>query len=366
MKRYIFSIVLSFLYVSLVSAQSGRFEKDTTIDPILNELQIIRGIQEESQTHRKIAIKRRQQKDSLLNRLNDNEILSDYAIMSMIEENTHQDDVKDGWNLYGWIAFFLSFFSLGVGFYTFYAQKRTEGNTKKLSKDMQRALLVELTRHLYRNLVIIRTIRTKMTDIDYKGYPSEEHFEKLKIPMNNIHLDSFYGNDRHFQSMHNLYLNLRNYNEEIKVAEKHFVNPMLSKEVKEEDLDTLEFKVFFLTERILETIYRIWGNVDDSLKDNEERKDKMDKDPRNQKLKEDVKKQIQVALEGLTTESNNIDVEGGGMFKPVSVEEIKGTSYSRLYSETELEQICEALNHDIKEERKKNPHGAWKLRVIRY
>lgn len=366
MKRILSSLVLLLLYVSSLSAQSGDSANDTIIDPILNELQIIRSIQEESQTHRKNAIIRRQQKDSLKNRLNDNEILSDYAIMSMIEENTHQDDVKDGWNLYGWIAFFISFFSLGVGFYTFYAQKKTEGNTKKLSKDMQRALLVELTRHLYRNLVILKTMRTKMVDIDYKGYPSEEHFEKLKIPMNNIHLDSFYGNDNHFQVMHNLYLNLRNYNEEIQVAERHFTNPVLSKETKEEDLDTLEFKVFFLTERILETIYRIWGCVDDNITDDNVRKESMDNNSENQKLKEDVRKQIQVALKGLTNASKNIDVEGSGIFKPVSVEELKATSYSRLYNETELTELCEALNNDIKEERKKNPRGAWKLRVIRY
>lgn len=366
LKRFLSFIVLAMLYVSLISAHNEGPGNDTIIDPILNELQIIRGIQEESQTLRKNAIITRQHKDSLRNRSNDPEILSDYAFMSMIEENTHQDDIKDGWNLYGWIAFGIGIFSLAVAIYTLFAQKKTEGNTKKLSQDMQRALLVELTRHLYRNLIIINAIRSKMIDIDYKGYPSEEHFEKLKIPMNNIHLESFYGNDKHFQTMHNLYLNLRNYNEEITVAEKHFVNPMLSKKTKEEDLDTLEFKVFFLTERILETIYRIWGYVDDSIDDDNARKERMDKEPRNKKLKEDIKKQIQVALKGLTSESNNIDVEGSGKFKPISLEDIKNTSYSRLYDDSELIKICEAINHDIHEERKKNSRAAWKLRVIRY
>lgn len=111
------------MYVSLISAQHERIGNDTIIDPILNELQIIRGIQEESQTHRKNAIIKRQQKDSLLKRLNDAEILSDYAFMSMIEENTHHDDIKDGWNLYGWIAFFIAIFTLGRGIHLLFSEE---------------------------------------------------------------------------------------------------------------------------------------------------------------------------------------------------------------------------------------------------
>ena len=205
-----------------------------------------------------------------------------------------------------------------------------------------------------------------MIEIDYNGYPSEEHFKKLKIPMNNIHLDSFYENEKHFQTMYNLYLNLRNYNEEITVAEKHFVNPILPKISKEEDLDTLEFKVFFLTERIIETIYRIWGYVDEDIEDDTEKKKRMDEESCNQKLKKEIKSKIQEAIKGLTNVSKNIDVEGSEKFKPITVEDIKDTSYSRLYNETELKKLCESINNDIKEERKKNPIGAWKLRIISY
>lgn len=347
MKKFILILLGTIVFIGNLCAQeSATNYTDSSANQILNELQIIRGIHEESRIKRERAVAERYRRDSMENRNSQEDLSSDYSIMARIEDNTHQRPYQDGWNFYGIVAFIVSLLSLIVSWYTFYSQRKTEGNTKKLSKEMQRKLLNELLRHLYRNLVIVYTMRTKLEEIDFKGFPSEEHFKKLKIPMENIHLDAFYGNDDHFQLMHILYLNLRNYNEEIDVAESHLLNSNLSKETKISDLDTLEFKVSYLTGRIVDTIKKIWGSSNEIMND--------------------IRKALQISLEGHTNAEDNIDVEGSENFKHLTVEEIKNTSYSKLYESDELDKFCSFFNEDVHQERMKNNRGAWKIRIIKF
>ena len=346
MKRFI--IAFSFTLLALLSAfaQETQIQSDTTGQQILNELQIIRGLQEESRDQRLRAVEERHRRDSLQNKKSEEDLSTDYSVMAKIEDNTRQHPMTDGWNFYGIAAFIIAVLSAAIAWYTYKAQQRTEGNTKKLSQDAQRKLLNELLRHLYRNYVITYTMRTKMKDIKYKGYPSEEHFEKLKIPMENIHLDAFYGEDEKFQRMHVLYLNLRNYNEEIGVALKHVIEPSIKPATKDEDFDTLEFKVSYLTGKIIDTIVAIWGD--------------------NPKYKEEMRKAMELSLTGETNATDNIDVPGSELFERLSLETIKGTKYSKLFNDEELEKVCAIFNADVHEERKKNARGAWKVRMIEY
>ena len=354
MKRA-FTTFLAICFCLVLSAQRPRTPMaqtpgDTTNREILRELKEIHQLQDEARTEA------RADRDSIrkvyMNIANQHKADSaavpsdEYEAMLTIADNTHQDPIKDGWNVYGWVAFVIALASALIGLVTFRAQKRTEGNTKKLSQDAQRKLLDELLRHLYRNYVITYTMRTKMKDIDYKGYPSEEHFEKLKIPMENIHLDAFYGEDEKFQRMHVLYLNMRNYNQEVDVALKHVIDRNIRRETKDEDFDTLEFKVSFLTGKIIDTIQHIWGDGKEYL--------------------EEMRNAMKLSLTGETNATKNIDVPGSDKFEPLKLESLKNTAYARLYSEEELEKVCAVFNEDVHEERKKNARGAWKVRMIRY
>lgn len=330
----------------ICNAQNIQNQDNSTSQQILHELRVISERQEETLSQRQHAVEERQRRDSLLNIKNTEDLSTDYGIMSKIEDNTRQDPLKDGWNVYGIAAFIVALFSAGVSCYTYLAQKKTEKNTKKLSKNAQRNLLNELLRHLYRNYVITYTMRTKLKDIGYAGYPSEEHFEKLKVPMENIHLDAFYGEDDKYQLMHILYLNLRNYNEEITVATKHIIDPSINRGTKDEDLDTLEYKVSFLTGKIIDTIIDVWGDKPE--------------------FKNDMKKALSLSLSGKTNALKNIDVPGSEKFDKLSVASLKNTAYSKLYDQEELNMLCEIFNTDVHEERKKNSRGAWKVRMIRY
>ena len=361
MKKLFYILFTLCLSISLSAQES----QSATDEQILNELTRIRQIQEANRTERD-SIRQVRFNSAPQHKADPAVPTNEFGAMLKIADNTAFDTkAKLSWMatllaflisipalIVSWVSLNVAKKSLRVAEVTYEAQLKTEENTKNAEKNTvrvsqvaQRMLLNELLRHLYRNYVITYAMRTKMKDIKYKGHPSEEHFEKLKIPMENIHLDVFYGEDQKFRKMHVLYLNLRNYNEEIDVALKHIVDPKLSIAVKEEDFDTLEFKVSYLTERIIQTINEIWG--------------------KNPEFKTDMRNALRVSLEGQTNASDNIDVKGSEIFDRLSHEALMNTAYAQLYSPDELKAFCKAFNDDVHEERKKNKRGAWKIRIIK-
>ncbi len=368
MKRIVVLFIFFVMFRGFVFAQAFAQSSDTASHKILNELQMIRSFHEETRNQRQRAIEDKMRRDSISNRITGEEMVSDLGIMSRIEDNTHPDIVKDGWNLYGLLAIVIALFSALYTYITYKSQRETESNTKKLSQNMQRSLLNDLIRHLYRNFIITYTMKTKMEEIDYHGYPSEEHFLKLRIPMENIHLDAFYGDDEKFRSIHNLYLNLRNYNEEVEIALKHMMNPLLNRGTKTEDFGTLEFKVFYLTSRIIQTIKEIWGTKDrehttynyNSMIESEN------------ELPEDIKNEIKDALLKASSKKNNalnnIEVPGCGNFEKITIKDISSAGYTKLLEEYGIDpnEVCKEMNAAITEERKKNDRGAWKVRIIQF
>lgn len=156
---------------------------------------------------------------------------------------------------------------------TYKSQKQTEkytsetqGNTQRISLESQKGLLIDLVRHLYRNLVVTYAIKTKLEHWGYgKCYPSEEHLLKLKVPVENLHLDAFYNNIDNYKTINKLYLLLRNYNVEIDVALKHFPQHGVDASIKEHDLDTLMFKPGYLVEKIMEFLCQLYPNEQDYI-----------------------------------------------------------------------------------------------------
>lgn len=345
-----------------VTYQEVRISKsDSTQSEILNQLIEIRKNQETEKSARD-SIRKSRFNDAVQHKADSTDIPSnEYGAILRVADNTSFDSkAKVAW----WVAILaliVSAVSMYYAIITYKAQKETEINTKKaeentkkaeqntkrVSLEAQRGLLSELLRHLYRNYVITFTMRTKVKETNFSCYPSEEHFEKLKIPMENIHLDVFYGEDKnHLQLMHVLYLNLRNYNTEVDVALKHIASPDIPNEVKEEDFDTLEFKVSYLTGKIYDTIMDIWGEKDE--------------------FRDEMRNAIKLSLSGKTNAKKNVDVLFSNEFDPLTFETIKNTQYTKLYSDEELTEFCEIFNNDVREERKKNARGAWKVRMIKF
>ena len=194
------------------------------------------------------------------------EVVSDstlHNISSMME--TTANNTTFGWLPDG-IDLTIAGVALLFSFVTWLAQWRTERNTSRMSMKEQKLLLTDMVRHFYRNLVVCYSMKVKMEKEDFKVYPSEEHLLKLKVNLDDIHLNLFYKKDEFHNLMNDLYVKLRNYNIEIDVICEHFKSKSLEikeenrdpHEIKKRDLDTLIFKSGFLTQQIVEAIGQIW------------------------------------------------------------------------------------------------------------
>lgn len=142
--------------------------------------------------------------------------------------------------------------------FTWFSQKKTESNTSRLSLTEQKNLLIDMIRHLYRNFVVSYTIAEKMRLAAYRVYPSEEHLQKLKINMEDIHLNLFYKTDSEYRIMNKLAVMMRNYNLEIDVICKHLGDPNIDEATKKRDLSTLLLKCGLLTKQIVDALNTIW------------------------------------------------------------------------------------------------------------
>ncbi len=180
--------------------------------------------------------------------------------LSDTKENTNPLLTPDFWRTIAGLSLIVGIFGFIVSLVNAYQQWRTQLNTGRLTLEEQQGILIDLVRHLYRNLVVTRTIETKMRALDFQAYPSEEHLVKLQIPLERIKLDSFLNTN--FTALSNLYLLFRNYNEEIQIIKDHFKKPDLNREAKERDLETLTFKCGFLVSKIYSFLIETYPNRD--------------------------------------------------------------------------------------------------------
>ena len=271
---------------------------------------------------------------------------SEIELIGDIAENTAPNFLHDDFNLLVLLSLLIAGISLYYAAVTYKAQKKTESNTNKLTKEAQRSMLNDLVRHMYRNLVICYAVKTKLDECGWKDYPSEEHFLKMRIPLENIHLDVFYDNDDNFRAMHELYLNMRNYNEELEVAMSHFVDSGIPEATRRRDMGTLEFKAFYIVERIVVTERKVWGRADS------------------------VDLQLEDAMKTIVREKcsakDNIPIEGySSVFDEVKPEYFKGTYMAELYGgDQELSALASEFNKAVSIERGLNNRKEEKIHLI--
>lgn len=93
------------------------------------------------------------------------------------------------------IAVVISVLAALFGFLGYWSQRKTTMNTSKVSISSQKAQFINITRHLYRNLVCtIAVYESYRREIEAGGkrFPSEEHLLKLKFsPEDVVHIEKY-------------------------------------------------------------------------------------------------------------------------------------------------------------------------------
>lgn len=240
---------LLLFFVCLVSVFYAHATDSTALngnqEDILKELIQIRTLQDSTYKQRMRAFEAR----------NSNEVLpSEYSVLSLIKGNTEKDTLRDGWNVYGWIAFCISLISLVIAIITFIAQRNTEKHTKNAPISVQKGKLEDLPRHFYRNLVCTGAIifnylhPSNGKSANRKSYPSESNLLKLQTLPDDVFLPVDIA-ENSYKVIHELKLLFRNYNMEVMVASEHLSRQHLTDDSLVQDFDNLLFKPFFLTKR---------------------------------------------------------------------------------------------------------------------
>ena len=252
--KHFLTLLITFGALSYVYGQNGQGISNTPADSIniqiLNELKSIHQFQIDEQTQRKKDIDEwRGQGDKKIQE----ESPSDIGMMAKIEGNTRQHPLRDGWNLYGWIAFTIALASAFIALITLREQSKTEKHTQKAPKDAQLGVLKDLPRHFYRNLACTCAAHYKFrSQTTRMKYPSEANILKLTTLPDEFILPIDSSSDIEYKKMHEEKLLFKNYNLEIEVAAKHFALKSISDDSLVNDYDNLLYKPLFLTTRMLE------------------------------------------------------------------------------------------------------------------
>lgn len=152
-------------------------------------------------------------------------------------------------NFYGIVGVVLALFSLLYTFRSYVSQSQTESNTRNVPIKDQINKFRDMTRHEYRNLVVVLTTAMKFfadnnaKDGMRKAYPSESHILKLQVAPEDFVLDI---NPQMAATVSEMRLLLRNYNIEINVACNHLSRPAINDDAVNRDYDNLIFKPLFL------------------------------------------------------------------------------------------------------------------------
>ena len=243
------------------------------------------------------------------------------------------------------IAFAVSVWAAIITHLTYRSQQRTEANTQNTQENTQRVTLVsqlfmlmDMIRHLYRNMVIVWAVQNKLRVCKFSKYPSEEHLFKLKAPLENIHLNLFFGDDASYMAMNDLYLKLRNYNDEITIALIHLSNQKIDEGTKLRDLSTLLFKSGYLTFRIIETINKIQGG-----------------DCRDAAINQIV-----------GSRASNADVEKNAFEGFENYENVKSYYITKIFGESRADEFFKMLNEDALVECGVHSEGSDKIHLIEF
>lgn len=134
----------------------------------------------------------------------------------------------------------------------------------RIDKMCQRQIFDDIVRHFYRNKICVSAMRAKYIIASNHGekfcYPSEEHYLKLNVLPDDLHLEKYYRKGKTFDLLHKLHILMRNFNIEAEVALSHIKDPKTPYKTKLRDFATLDFKCGFLTQKICEVMREIWGN----------------------------------------------------------------------------------------------------------
>lgn len=145
------------------------------------------------------------------------------------------------WELspWDWLGAIIAFISLVIAcialffsWKTLKSQKQTEQNTMPIiNMDIQEFLFAQLILKLLDAYIKLVTLWHLLTEKKYNYYPSEHILAKLKIDTSVIHQELFYNNHDNYICIDGFIDEIKSYNVNLDVLNKHLQNSAISKDM---------------------------------------------------------------------------------------------------------------------------------------
>lgn len=149
-----------------------------------------------------------------------------------IQGNT---DSLSGWSLMFTMAAFIASIATICGvvsIYHVYYQRKT-------NKSWQRKIVLDLLRHFMVNNAIVEVVRSRMQGQPNTFHPVEGVFSRFATLDSDMDLARFAVTESNYETIHHLSLLIRNYNDFVRLADKHFCDGDYPAESKERELDEI-------------------------------------------------------------------------------------------------------------------------------
>ena len=142
------------------------------------------------------------------------------------------------------IASILTIFGIGTILYEWFK--------RKINKDCQRRIIMDMIRHMFTNNSMSEAIRLKMSKEPEGSTLREGILERFCFLDSDIELSDMNFTAKSYETLHSIKLRLKNYNSVARMAEKHFTDPDCPKKIRIEDLDDIWERSVRLTKAFLE------------------------------------------------------------------------------------------------------------------
>lgn len=173
---------------------------------------------------------------------------------SSVAYNTSPNFWLDDWSLIAIISTGLTFIGLGSLF--------LQSRQTRIDNQCQKLIFIGILRHLYRSKICAIVMRLKYEQAFAEAgkfcYPSDEHYLKLLVLPDDLHLENFYRNQDRFDILHHIHLLMRNYNTEVETSLQHIKDVLVPQDSKMRDFKTLSYKCGLITSEILNAVQVIW------------------------------------------------------------------------------------------------------------
>ena len=126
-----------------------------------------------------------------------------------------------------------------------------EYRERRVSKECQKRIILDLIRHMMVNNAIIEVVKSKVAaNSSYR--PQRGVFERFATLDSDVDLGRFSVNENNYEIIHNLSLKIRNYNSVVCVLDEYARNPSISPTLLDKGMDDVFYRAVEMSRKLLD------------------------------------------------------------------------------------------------------------------